>query len=109
MRQTLSMITVTAELGQQQVARSVGEDIHPGLSGARFAATSTTSGRGVEVTEVDEGSPAAQRGLRAGDVITQVNRRPVQRLDQLTAIARESTILFLLVRRGDRNLMLQIR
>jgi len=101
--------TVVAELGQQQVARSLGDDIHPGLSGARFATSSANSVRGIEVTEVDEGSSAAQRGLRAGDVITQVNRRPVQNLEQLTEIARESTILFLLVSRGDRNLMLQIR
>ncbi len=102
--------TVQAKLGQQQAAQSSGEEIHPGLLGARFASASTTAGgRGVEVTEVEAGSPAAQRGLRAGDIITAVNRRPVQTLAQLSDVAESSSILFLLVRRGDRQLMLQIR
>ena len=99
----------TAVLGQQQVARSIGTDIHPGLAGAEFSSSSTSGAGGVEVTAVEAGSPAAQRGLRAGDVITAVNRRRVASLQQLTEIARENRILFLLVQRGDRALMLQIR
>ncbi|MCH8866455.1 MAG: DegQ family serine endoprotease [Proteobacteria bacterium] len=98
-----------ARLGRLQVARSVSRDIHPGLEGAQFASSSSTSTAGIEVTEVEAGSPAAQRGLRAGDVITAVNRRPVRNLQQLTEIAMSNRILFLLVQRGDRALMLQIR
>ena len=99
----------TATLGQQQVASSDGAEIHPGLEGAQFSSSSTTSARGVEVTEVEPGSPAAQRGLRAGDIITAVNRQQIQGLRDLSEIARQSSILFLLVQRGDRALMLQIR
>ncbi len=101
--------STTAQLGQQQTVASVGADLHPGLSGARFAQVSATSAGGVEVTEVEPGSPAAQRGLRAGDIITAVNRTAVRSLQDLAAIAESNRILFLLVQRGDRSLMLQIR
>jgi Do/DeqQ family serine protease len=101
--------SVTATLGQQTISRSVGADIHPGLSGAEFASASVASSGGIDVTGVEADSPAAQRGLRAGDVIMQVNRRSVQNLQQLRDIAADNQILFLLVRRGDRALMLQIR
>ena len=99
----------TAELGQQVSTTIAGGDIHPGLAGAQFAASSTSSSGGIEVTAVETDSPAAQRGLRGGDVITAVNRRRVTTLQQMTEIARNNRILFLLVQRGDRSLMLQIR
>ncbi|MDH3375050.1 MAG: DegQ family serine endoprotease [Gammaproteobacteria bacterium] len=101
--------TTTAKLGQLQLARSAGTDLHPGLTGAQFATSSTSSAGGIEVIGVEADSPAAQRGLRAGDIIIQVNRRPVRDLQQLREIASNNRILFLLVQRGDRAIMLQIR
>lgn len=103
--------TVTTALGQQRTAAlSDGAEIHPGLAGARFADASTTAGvDGVEVTEVEPGSTPAQRGLRAGDIITKVNRRPVRTLDDFNEIASASRILFLLVQRSDGDQMIQVR
>jgi S1-C subfamily serine protease len=101
--------STSAELGRVEDQLLSGADIHPGLAGASFAPASTASESGVEVTAVEEGSPAAQRGLRAGDVITAVNRMLVRNLRDLTATAENNRILFLLVQRGDRSLMLQIR
>jgi serine protease Do/serine protease DegQ len=105
--------TTSTALGQQRtIAATVGSEIHPGLVGAQFGENSTTSASGaggVEVTAVEPGSPAAQRGLRAGDIVTQVNRRPVRSLEDLNEIAASNRILFLLVERGDRALMLQVR
>lgn len=101
--------STSAELGRAEDQLLSGADIHSGLAGASFAPASTSSDSGVEVTVVEEGSPAAQRGLRAGDVITAVNRRLVRNLRDLSAIAENNRILFLLVQRGDRSLMLQIR
>ncbi len=101
--------SASAKLGRAEDQLLSGADIHPGLAGASFAPASASSESGVEVTEVEEGSPAAQRGLRAGDVITAVNRVLVRNLRDLAAIAENNRILFLLVQRGDRSLMLQIR
>jgi serine protease Do/serine protease DegQ len=98
-------LSTIATLGRQ----SVGAVIHPGLNGAEFASSSASSVRGVEVTSVVPDSPAAQRGLQSGDIITAVNRHEVRTLDQLAEIAAVSRILFLLVQRGDRAIMLQIR
>ena len=102
-------INVKAILGQQQLSRSEGTDIHPGLVGASFASASTMSGGGVEVSTVESGSAAFQRGLRSGDLITAVNRQQVENLQQLQKIAKQSNILFLLIQRDNRMLMIQIR
>ncbi len=97
--------SATATLGEATARRSDGNDIHPGLEGAQFAAASN----GVEVSVVEPGSPAAQRGLRPGDIVTAVNRQQIDTLEQLRSIAQDNRILFLLVQRDDRTLMLQIR
>ena len=102
-------INVIAILGQQQLSRSEGTDIHPGLVGASFASASTMSGGGVEVSTVESGSAAFQRGLRSGDLITAINRQQIENLQQLQKIAKQSNILFLLIQRDNRMLMIQIR
>jgi Do/DeqQ family serine protease len=101
-------LATTATLGEQRRAASisVGTDIHPGLEGAEFGSSSTL---GLEVTSVVADSLAAQRGLRAGDIITAANRREVRSLEDLAAIAATSTRLFVLVQRDDRAILLQIR
>ncbi len=103
--------STTAKLGQANVASAAGEDVHPGLTGAQLATFRAANGveAGVEITAVAGGSPAAQRGLRDGDIVTQVNRREVNNLTQLREEAVGYRILFLRVERGDRSLMLQIR
>lgn len=108
LRDNKSFLT-SAELGRRQDQLLSGANIHPGLAGATFAPASTSSEAGVEVAAVEEGSPAAQRDLRAGDVITAVNRTLVRNLNDLENVAGNNRILFLLVKRGDRSLMLQIR
>jgi S1-C subfamily serine protease len=57
---------------------------------------------------VEAGSPAAQRGLRAGDVIIGVNRRKVSNLGEFQQYAQGQSLL-LNIRRGNANLILPIR
>ena len=102
-------LETTAELGERVTTTISGGDIHRGLDGAEFQSTTASSARGVEVPIVEEGSPAAQRGLRQDDVIVAINRQRIQSIGGLIEAASESQILFLTVQRGDRQLMLQIR
>ena len=61
---------------------------------------------GVVVTDVDEGSAAAEAGLRQGDIIEQVNRQPVKTagdFDRLVRGSKGGTTLLMVNRGGVRN------
>ena len=50
------------------------------------AASGTARNAGLLVTTVEPGGPAAQAGIRPGDVITQVDGEPATRVDQLVLL-----------------------
>jgi serine protease Do len=58
--------------------------------------------RGVVITRVDPDSAAAETGLERGDVIQEVNRKPVNNVEQFRSAVRGATNqpLLLLVYRG---------
>jgi S1-C subfamily serine protease len=103
-----------AELGEQATQVQVAAvEIHPGLEGAEFESIDASSPRyegqdGVLVTSVAPGSPAAQRGLRPGDVIVAVNRQKVSSLSDFQQHAQGQSLL-LNIRRGNAQLLLPIR
>ncbi len=60
--------------------------------------------KGVVITDVAQGSAAAEAGLQRGDVIQQVNRRPVTSVSQFNAAVRQAgkqTVLLLVNRAGN--------
>ena len=67
---------------------------------------------GVEVVEVVEGSPAERAGLRAEDLIVELDGRPIERVDELQRLMTGQAIgqpVAVQVLRGDRLLDLEIR
>lgn len=63
---------------------------------------------GVIITKLDPQSRAAAMGVEEGDVITQVNRKPVKAVGDANALARESskTVLLKIWRKGDTMLFM---
>lgn len=67
---------------------------------------------GVVVTAVESGSPADEAGVRRGDVILEVDRRPIRRLadyrEAIGKIKKGRGVLFL-IRRADTTLFLALK
>jgi Do/DeqQ family serine protease len=67
--------------------------------------------KGLLVEEVNPDSRAADAGIRPGDVIEEVNRQPVQSVDDLRAAVRKSADrpALLLVSRGGRDIFVTVK
>jgi serine protease Do len=62
---------------------------------------------GVVVTRVEPGSPAADAGIQTGDVIQEINRKPVKNVEdfvQKVEKAKGQENVLLLIQRGQNNL-----
>jgi serine protease Do/serine protease DegQ len=77
------------------------------LEGAQFAPAE--DGRGVEVSDVKPQSPAARNGLRPGDVITAINRRPVRSMAEFQRAVKGQDSLLVTLNRGPGTLFLVIK
>ena len=67
---------------------------------------------GVIVLQVKEGGPADEAGIQPGDLIKEINRKPVKDLksyENLMAAQKKGTPLLLRIKRGDSNLFVSIR
>jgi serine protease Do/serine protease DegQ len=98
---------VTAVIGERDAAaeaRSAG--VHEGLQGADLG---DAQGGGVLVRSVAEGSPAAQRGLRANDVILSVGRTRVANLAEFERATQGLQAFVVQIRRGSAMLVIPIR
>ena len=94
-----------AERGDLETANAV--DINKGLEGADLADAPDSGG--VTVKTVQDGSPAAQNGLRANDLIVGVGRTPVANTKGFKEAAKNANVLVLNIRRGSTVQLIQIR
>ena len=105
-------LKITAKIREFTTETAQGKSISRHLAGAVFKEIppgATGHGEGVLVAGVKRGSPAAQSGLRKGDLITSVNRRPVTKTEELQRIAANSESLLLNIQRGRGALFLLIQ
>jgi serine protease Do/serine protease DegQ len=90
--------TVRARIESVPSGRARGAEAVPELNGAAVG----DSDAGVLVVAVERGTPAWAHGLREGDNLVGVNRRPVRSVRELLAALNEATRPILLnVVRGD--------
>ncbi|HEB55250.1 MAG TPA: DegQ family serine endoprotease [Gammaproteobacteria bacterium] len=91
-----------------------GQQLHARLSGAILSDIERGSrlyGRiqGVLVADIKMGSPASRAGLRKGDIITTLNRKPVHSLQELKQSSLTSRSLLLNIVRGNSALFLYLQ
>ena len=88
--------------GRQDGARRVGRAAHAGARGSRSARRRTR--RACWSQDVIPDGRAADAGIQPGDVIQEVNRQPVQTVDELRAAAQtlgDKPVLLLINRQGN--------
>ena len=98
---------VTALIAERSdVVATNAADISKGLEGAELG--DAPDGSGVLIKAVQDGSPAAQNGLRANDLIVGVGRTPVTSTKTFKEAAKNANVLVLNLRRGSATELIQI-
>jgi serine protease Do len=108
-----------AELKEERVAASGGGTLEEGLGMTVQELTpeiarnlGVSESKGVVVTNVEDGTPAEEAGIRRGDVIVEVSQKKVENLrDYRAALGRVGSTdsLLLLVRRGSNVLYVALK
>jgi S1-C subfamily serine protease len=103
--------TLTAVIARQTELAAEAGELHPALNGADLVdePPEQVAGGGVQVRSVAPGSPAAQIGLRANDVIVGVDRTRVSGIAALKQAIGERESFLLTVRRGTQTLIVPVR
>ena len=98
---------VTALVAERETETANAAEISRGLEGADLG--DAPDGGGVLVRSVQDGSPAAQAGLRTNDLIVGVGRTPVSNTKSLREASKGLNLLLLNVRRGSGVVLIPIR
>ena len=121
-RKDLGLQVVIGDLPKKLVAASSGESgsaqgnhALAGVTVENLASNETRRGgkrvSGVKVSTVEPGSPAERSGLHAGDIIREINRKPVKRVDDFERLTGQLTpkgLVLILLTRGHSTIFLSI-
>jgi Do/DeqQ family serine protease len=109
-------LTVTAVLGelpstrvtaaQRDQRKDEPDDLDVLFEGAEIV---ENPDRGLLVARVDPNSPASERGLQAGDIITKVNKVRIRTMAEAVPIMEKARAILLEVQRGDRSSLILMR
>ena len=98
-------VTVNLELQQSSQTQVDSSSIFKGIEGADMS--NKGQDKGVVVSDVKPNSPAAQIGLKKGDVIIGANQQPVKNIAELRKILdSKPAVLALNIQRGDSSIYL---
>lgn len=106
--------TIQANIGDVVKDSSVGKDLNSRLKGATFSELNDQQlSRGIQagvvVESAAQGTAAWYSGLREGDVVVAVNRKPVQGLEEFRSVIAEQDVLLLKIIRGNGRLFLLLQ
>ena len=113
----MSLPITVGELKDKEVVASSDQESELGLTVQPLTPDMAQSlglerAEGLVVASVKPGSAADEAGLRSGDVITQINRRPVKNLAdynrEISRTEKSKSVLFL-VRRGESSVFLALK
>lgn len=116
-KKEVALTVSVGELKEEEVAAAVPEKGELGMTVQRLTPQIAESlglekADGVVVTAVEPGSAADEAGIRRGDVIVEVDRKPIRSLDEykksIAGIRKGKGVLFL-VRRGESTLFLALK
>ncbi len=100
--------TTTAAVESQPDDEQVAE-LDAVFEGADIVDNKTGGVPGLLVARVDPGTPAAERGLRPGDIITKVNRVRVRSMAEAKPLIENARSIILEIQRGNRNQLILMR
>jgi Do/DeqQ family serine protease len=98
---------VTAVIGERGATGAAGAgEVHSAFEGAQLS--NAPGNGGVTIQAVAEGSPAAQNGMRANDIILAVGRIRITNLEQLRAALKNAESFAITIRRGNSTLVFPV-